>query len=727
MKIPETPSRESQRLAALREYDVLDTIPEQALDDLAALAAQICGAPIALVSLVDEGRQWFKARVGFEPPETTRDVSFCGHAILGTGVFIVPDATVDDRFADNPLVVGDPKVRFYAGAPLVTNDGHSIGALCVMDHVARDLTAAQGEALQMLSRQVVGQLELRRQARDLAESEARLHAVFANCPVAMTIHRMSDRTFVTVNSAFTQLLGWEEREVVGRTSDEVHFVSPDVAQQIRARLDAGGLRGDEVWQAWTKNGDKRHVLISSTVVDITRGPHAITTFVDVSRRSESELAANRLAAIVASSEDAIVGKALDGTVTSWNPGAERLFGLSAAEMVGNAIRRVIPADRQGEEDEIIARIASGEVIPHFETERLTRDGRVICVSVAASPIRDEHGTVCGGSTVTRDITERKRIEAAQRESDLRYRALFDYQPDGIVIADRESYYLDANASLCEMLGYSREEIVGLHASSIVAPEEVPYVGRALQQINSGVAYRREWQFVRKDRRTFPAEVRATLMPDGNLIGIVRDVTERNKSEARFRRLIDSNVQGVVFWRGDGEIFDANDAFLAIADLERSEIASGRVRWAMLTPPEYAGADARAMEDVRTRGAFAPYEKELLRRDGSRRHVLVGGASLGDGTSECVGFVVDSTDRKRLEDQFLRAQRMESIGTLAGGIAHDLNNALLPIMLSVEVLKEIVKDGEALEFLDTLEASARHGAELVQQVLSFARGVEGQRI
>ena len=163
-----SPENEKKRLKVLWQYEVLDTVPEALFDDLTELAANICEAPIALISLVDEKRQWFKAKVGTTLTETSRDISFCGHAIQQTDLFIVPDATKDERFATNPLVVSDPKIRFYAGAPLITPDGYALGTLCVIDKVPRELRPEQKQALRVLARHVVSQLELRRHTREVS-------------------------------------------------------------------------------------------------------------------------------------------------------------------------------------------------------------------------------------------------------------------------------------------------------------------------------------------------------------------------------------------------------------------------------------------------------------------------------------------------------------------------------------------------------------------------------
>ncbi len=165
------PGNEKKRLEVLWQYEVLDTVPEEVFDDLTELAARICEAPIALISLVDENRQWFKSKLGVALNETARDISFCSHAIGQSGLFIVPDATRDARFAANPLVTSDPKIRFYAGAPLITPDGYALGTLCVIDKVPRELRADQKQALIILARHVVSQLELRRRSRELAQTQ----------------------------------------------------------------------------------------------------------------------------------------------------------------------------------------------------------------------------------------------------------------------------------------------------------------------------------------------------------------------------------------------------------------------------------------------------------------------------------------------------------------------------------------------------------------------------
>lgn len=164
------PKNESARLEALRQYQILDTDPEQVFDDITRLAAYICQTPIAVISLIDRDRQWFKARVGLGPAETSRDCAFCAHAILEERPLVVPDALADLRFADNPLVTSEPYIRLYAGAPLITPEGFRLGTLCVIDRVSRTLDLSQIASLCMLGNQVMAQLDLRRELSSLTKS-----------------------------------------------------------------------------------------------------------------------------------------------------------------------------------------------------------------------------------------------------------------------------------------------------------------------------------------------------------------------------------------------------------------------------------------------------------------------------------------------------------------------------------------------------------------------------
>ncbi|MBS1587157.1 MAG: GAF domain-containing sensor histidine kinase [Bacteroidetes bacterium] len=175
---PKKPDNEQQRLAALYEYNILDTLPEAEFDAITRIASQICGTPISLVTIIDADRQWFKSKVGMEAAETSREVSFCGHAILNPReIFEVPDSARDERFFDNPLATGDPHVVFYAGIPLVTENGDALGTLCVIDNKPKALNEGQKATLKALAHQVVCLLELRKKKQELEQKQTELKEI----------------------------------------------------------------------------------------------------------------------------------------------------------------------------------------------------------------------------------------------------------------------------------------------------------------------------------------------------------------------------------------------------------------------------------------------------------------------------------------------------------------------------------------------------------------------
>jgi GAF domain-containing protein len=229
MKAP-IPDNETQRLAALREYQILDTTTEQTYDDITALAAYLCNVPIAVISLVDESRQWFKSKLGLNEQETPRDVAFCAHAILQSEPLIVRDALKDSRFADSALVTRAPCIRFYAGFPLASPEGFALGTLCAIDRKPRQLSAEQKQAMQSLSRQVMALLELRRVSTRLAEALENVKTLHGLLPICAWCKRIRDD-----QGYWSQV----EAYVHAHTgADFTHSICPDCFEKLRPKAPA---------------------------------------------------------------------------------------------------------------------------------------------------------------------------------------------------------------------------------------------------------------------------------------------------------------------------------------------------------------------------------------------------------------------------------------------------------------------------------------------------------
>ena len=857
---------EVHRIGVLWNYGVLDTPREQALDDLTALAAQICGAPIAAISLIDEHRQWFKATVGWEIVETPRDISFCGHAVHQRDLFIVPDASQDERFRDNPLVTGQPGIRFYAGAPLVSPEGLSLGALCVMDHVPRRLTQGQRQALRVLARQVMTHLELRRHMRELVESEGRLRIVTENARVGLVILDR-DRRYVYENNAHAEILNLPPSSIVGqRVSD----VLPEVyEEQIRPRLDRA-FAGERVVYELRRpaGGGDRHYAISLQPTEVNGEVTLVVAVVlDITEPKLAEIACQQLAAIVEFSDDAIISKDVEGIVTSWNKGAEKVFGYTAGEMVGHSILRLIPADRQDEENEILAKIKRGENLEPCETLGQTKEGRVINVSVTASPIKDATGKVIGASKVVRDITERRRAQKELQEERDFILAVVDTVGSLVVVLDREARIVRFNRACEHLTGYSFDEVKGRSAIDLLlAPEETKATKAVFENMCAGhfpCAYENDWMTKDGGRRLIAWSNTALVDTQGvveYVIGTGTDITERKRAEEERQRvgrrmqvLLESAGEGIygidvegrctfinragaellgygpdemlgrnmhdlahhhredgsafpveecpifhafkeggqcrvdteVFWHKDGSSFPVEYSSYPI--LEQGEITGAVITFTDTTERKQAAekiaeqaalldkardailvrdlegkilfwnsgaermygwprlgvvgeqiggllyADARKFEEVNALTiSHGEWYGELQQLTKDRGEIIVEARWTlirdHEGRPKSILAInTDITEKKKLEAQFLRTQRMESVGTLAGGIAHDLNNVFGPILMITGLLEHQVTDAESQKLLHLMEASAQHGADLVRQVLAFARGVEGNRM
>jgi PAS domain S-box-containing protein len=303
MKAP-IPANEVPRLDALRGFDILDTAPDEAFDDLVRLAAKVCSTPIALVSLVDQDRQWIKSKVGLDIAEAPREMSVCAHAILEHDVCVIPDLAADPRFSANPMVTSGPQLRFYAGAPLVTREGLALGMVCVLDHQPRELSEEQKSLLRSLARQVELRRELKELARAIAErdeaqkelrsSEHRLQAIL-DSTTAVVYAKDTQGRYVVINRQFEELFHASRQQMMGRTDLDVF--PKDIAEAFRANdrkvLEAGyPIEFEE--SVPHDDGIHTYISIKFPLYDTGGIPYAscgISTDITERRRAERRLAA----------------------------------------------------------------------------------------------------------------------------------------------------------------------------------------------------------------------------------------------------------------------------------------------------------------------------------------------------------------------------------------------------------------------------------------------------
>ncbi len=421
--------QEAERLKTLRDYAVLDTDREPAFDEIAALAASVCDAPIALISLVADHRQWFKAKVGMDRDETPIDVSFCRHALGGDDILVVPDATQDARFADNALVTGDPHIRFYAGAPLVAPGGKAIGTLCVLDRTARPegLTGLQRQTLEVLSHQVMSQLELRRALRERTEMQERLDlALDASEMVgAWDLDLVNDR--VTADARFARMFGVDPQRAadgapLGEFSASIHADDRDRVQaEIQSAIDR--VADFESEYRLSVGGQERWVLARGQAFDdgsgrASRFPGVV---VDITGRKtvEAELAATvealehseaRFRAIADSMPQMVWSTLPDGFHDWYNARWYEFTGVPAGSTDGEGWNDMFhPDDQERARVRWQHSLTTGE--PYEIEYRLRRaDGMYRWTLGRAMPIRNESGEITRWFGTCTDIDDLKRME-----------------------------------------------------------------------------------------------------------------------------------------------------------------------------------------------------------------------------------------------------------------------------------------------------------------------------
>ena len=408
-------------MAALHAYDVLDTAAEPAFDALARLAAHIMRVPIALVSLVDTDRQWFKARYGLEAQETPRDVSFCGHVVATDAPLVVRSSFEDPRFADNPLVTGEPRVRFYAGFPLRTHEGLVIGTLCTIDHEPREITDDQRALLELLSQQVVDQLELRRTNRALVERQAELDTYRMFFELSLDLLCTIDETmhFEELSPAWERVLGWSREELRARPLTEI--THPDDLESMMAEasrlLDQESSTVDH--EIRLRHRDGQWVTLSWMVAVAGSTFFAAARDVTHEKAKARALATseNRLRSMFDAAVDAILTIDARGVVEHANSAVERLFGYSTAEIVGRNVSVLMPSPDREQHDgylEHYRRTGERKIIGiGREVLGLRKDGSTFPADLTVSEFVIDGATHFTG--MVRDITERKRVEQLQAE------------------------------------------------------------------------------------------------------------------------------------------------------------------------------------------------------------------------------------------------------------------------------------------------------------------------
>jgi two-component system sensor kinase FixL len=548
-----------------------------------------------------------------------------------------------------------------------------------------------------------------RAAEELHGSERQWREVFEHNPA---MYFMVDATGIvlSVNACGASQFGYAVSELVGKSVLNLVFEDDDkefVRRRMSLCLETPGQSNS--WEVRKLRKDGTILWIRENARAMRWSGNQLIVLIaceDITERYWGDLESSRLAAIVSSSDDAIVSKTLDGTITSWNAGATDILGYEADEMIGQPITRIIPPELHEEEKQILVRLRQGERIRHYETTRLAKDGRRVDISLTVSPLFNQAGKVVGASKVARDITERKLAEQALRETAARLRTLTETAVDGVILIDARGVVLMFNSACEKLFGYSVEEVIGENVKMLMPQpyrhEHDRYITnyrdtRDPKIIGSG----REVIGLRKDGSTFPMDLSVgEARQDGGsiFVGIIRDITERKMAEqalretaARLRTLTETAVDGAILIDARGVVLIFNPACEKMFGYSADEVIGENVK--MLMPQPYQHEHDRYITNYRETcdPKIIGSGREVIgrRKDGSTFPMdLSVGEARQDGESIFVGIIRDLTSRKRTEAELeqaraelVRVARVLTLGELTAAIAHEVNQPLTGLVSS----------------------------------------------
>ncbi|WP_196358198.1 PAS domain S-box protein [Nodosilinea nodulosa] len=762
------PISEQMRLQVLRSHYLLDTPAEAAYDNLVQLAAHLCQVPMAALNLIDEHRQWSKAAVGLERFESPRDISFCTHVVEADATLVVTDTYQDARFANNPFVVGPPHLRFYAGLPLRSALGVTLGTLAVFDQVPRTLTAEQLHLLEALAQQVMALLDLRFERIHHRLTAQRLAAA-QRFSQMNTWHFYIDENRLLWTEGIYRLTGLTTDSFDETLEAFVLLVHPGDRDVVTAALHQAvqGQPLDLEHRLVRPDGEVRQVRLQgqSFVGDSAFPPMLVGTLQDLTadkltqaQQQALRYAQDTLSFHLNNSPLAVVEWNWALRVSHWSPQAEALFGWSEAEVHGRHPGDwpfVYPEDTAAVE-QVMAQLLHGKTWRNVSCNRnLTRSGAVVHCEWYNSARLDDDGNLVSIFSLVLDVTERVQAEQAIAAGLAREQAAgaaLRLRTDEL---QRVNQQLQASRALTRIGGrlgrlggwaadigrnqlYWSEEIFHIlewsgdnapsleNALNLFTPEHRQRVSAALMACaQEGTPFDLDVELYTAIGRRFWARAmgEADRNAEGDIvrvIGAFQDISAQKQAESaleRFATRLRTTLESMT------------DAFYLLDDQWRFTYLNAEAERVLRRPPgELIGRVVwEVFPEAQESQVYSEYHQAV--RENQSRHFETYYEPLHEwfdinaypSTEGLAVYFRVISDRIALEDRLRQAQRLESLGQLTGGIAHDFNNLLTVIMGNAELLTEILASDSTLRPLaEMVNSAAQRGADLTQRLLAFAR-------
>lgn len=545
-------NNDEDRVKALIAYNLLDTLPERSFDRLTELASSICGTPIALISLIDSTRQWFKSKIGLDVNETSRNIAFCNYAISSNSMLEVQDATKDNRFSNNPLVLNDPHIRFYAGKPLIDPNGYALGTLCVIDKVPRKLSSTQIRSLELLSEEVMDHIIARKNSLIIKTNEASYQSLFEN--TSDLIHILdSEGNLVKTNSSWKRVMEYSDEEIKNlKIFDLIHEDYMEHCSQVFEKILSNKIdRIDKIsYDLKSKFGKRISVECSMIIEKDNEKVKFIKSILrDISDHKKAEK--------ILEEERKRLKYIIDGTnvgTWEWNvQTGETRFNERWANIIGYSLKDISPVsietwmkfayeDDLEKSKEALQKHFNGETeFYNIECRMKHKDGHLVWVLDRGKVLSwTEDGKPLWMYGTHQDITEIKDLEEELLVNVKKFKTIYDLSPVGIALNDYETgQFLEANEALLKSTQYSKEELLNLHYWFLTPIEYEPQEALQLKYLDENGFYGPyEKEYIKKDGTRYPVLLNGIsyIDEDGKkiILSIVQDISKQKEYENTLR-------------------------------------------------------------------------------------------------------------------------------------------------------------------------------------------------
>ncbi|MHB8206585.1 PAS domain-containing protein [Mucilaginibacter sp.] len=731
-KIETSPDNESQRLTALSSYNVLDTLPEKEYDAITRLASYICQVPIALVSLIDEDRQWFKSKVGLDTDGTPRADAFCHYTILDDGILEVNDAHKSNLFKDNVLVTGAPNIRFYAGAPLIDPNGHRLGSLCVIDQVPRKLTDEQKDALRTLADEVMSHLILKKQKEELKVSLAvhkDFYRLFNSSP---EIHFVADKdsNIELINNSVERVLGYTPEQVMGKSLWQ--FVAGQNREQFELIIEKA-IATQQSFEIETETITADNQIKWLGWCAITKEGKWYASGRDITYQKKLSAELEQLSLVASKVHNGVVISNADDQIIWTNDAFEEITGFNLNDVKDKRLRDVLNGIPTPEEKQKLELAISKKESYLADLLICRKDGKSIWISVTNSVVHNAEGKIDKFIRIIIDITQRK---SAENDLDIMSFAARK-SPSGTLIRDNEGKVIWMNEALERILGYTLDEVRGkpLGKKMMGAESDVEGFTQAFEAVKQKKAYELELKLYRKDGTSIWAYLSNSplLNEMGNVerqITVAVDITERKIAEEQLKLLslvASRTTSGVVINNRDGEVEWINSAFETITGYNTSDVKGkhlGDILKGELT-------DVAILEKARWLSQNKQsFELDLLayRKDGLPLWISIINSVILAANGEVdkyIEVIIDITSKKEVElelisskEQALQLSRAKDM--FISVMSHEIRTPLNAVIGISRLLMDNNPLESQKEYLDILQFSAGNLMTLINDVLDFTK-------